>query len=269
MTPNTYKFRQTARVTSVMVILFLSAGFLGTIWAFFIFGREPSSYAWGALCLIGYGFFLRQFVRQSLHCVSFRLQVGEHWIAVRDFGTLTVIPFNKVVGFAEQPLIADNKFSGYHFAFLGADGSQVSFSTQIVGWAEIIQSVHRALPHHVPDVRSLEARRVMKSLELPSDAAAFTAPGKDSLKAWRATHIARWYDYWVGYALGFLVFWWPAQWMTERLKQVGWRHPWIGLLVVPLLILSSQISATICARILRRQRKSKRRTINYDEPGRN
>ena len=253
--PKTYRFRVTARVTSALTILVFSTGFVGTIWAFFIRARVPSNYVWGALCLIGFGFFLRRFAGESLHCISYRLEVGDQWVAVRDIWSLTVMPFNKIVAFAEEPIVSEGKLSGYRFAFIDSDDTQILFSTQIVGWAEVIQSVHRILPANVPDVRTLDARSVLSSIELSAHAAAFTAPGDDSPESWQAAHIARWYDFWLGYLLGFALVWKPVGWLGDYLKAHGITGMWLSLVIVPAAVLPCQILSSWLASSLRRHRQ--------------
>lgn len=253
MTPKVYKFRASVRVISTVVILLFGTGFVGTIWFFFIHPRGPINYFSGVLCLVGYGFFLKRFAGESLHSISYRLELTDKWVAARDLVSLTVIPFSKLSGFAEEPIMTRRKLSGYRFGFLGAHDEQVLFSTQIVGWAEIIQSVHRSLPDHVPDVRTLEARSVLSSLELSAEAAAYTAPGDNTPGAWRAAHITRWYDFFVGYLLGLAIVWKPVDMLGDYLKTQGVTN--VSLVTIPCLVIPCSVAPSFAVSALRRHRQ--------------
>lgn len=124
-----YRFRLSTRVTHIVSILFFAFAFAATLWIFFLHAREPSDYIWGVGCLFGFGYLVRKFARQTLYCVFYRLEIGDQWVAMRDLFSLIVIPFSKLVGFAEAPMNFDDKLSGYRFGFFSTSGEQVLFST--------------------------------------------------------------------------------------------------------------------------------------------
>lgn len=77
----------------IVFILFFALALVVTLVRFFVQADEPNSYFWGAICLLIFGFAIRKFGHQALHCISCRLEVGDQWIATRDFFSLDVIPF--------------------------------------------------------------------------------------------------------------------------------------------------------------------------------
>jgi hypothetical protein len=212
---------------------------------------------------------IRSIAWQCVHCVSYHLEIGDDWLAVRDFNSFTVIPFDKIAGLLESPLVDDGKIGGYRFCYYSEDGRAVDFSTQIIGWAEVIQTIHSAAASRVPDLGQLEAFRIMRTVELPPEAAALTAPGKNSPAAWRAGHIARWYDYWIGWLLALMLSFWPGYFFTRMLRGLGFDDPWLGLLFMISLGFIGQILSTTIARLLRKWRSRRRAANFHSDHGRN
>lgn len=230
---------------------------LGSIWVFFVRPGPLTNYIVGVFCVLSAAFMLRKFAGQSLHCITFRLEIGDGWVASRDISSLEVVPFAKLVGFGEEPLMSAGNLAGYRFGFIGADDRHVLFSTQIVGWAEIIQRVHTACPDRVPAAEEVEAYSIVRSLELSADAAAFTAPPFDTPENWRASSVARWYDFWVGWPIGLAIGWFPNAWITHWLKGEGINSIIVIVITGIPFVLFCQFVAVTIASALRRRRQSK------------
>lgn len=151
-------------------------------------------------------------------------------------------------------MTSENKLSGYRFGFFGASSESVLFSTQIEGWAEVIQSVHRAVPTRVPNVQELEAWTVLSSLELPDDAAALTAPPFGSPER-QVFQVARWYDFWLAYAFGLLILLLPAHVFNAWLIAEGVGDKFRIVLIVPIVLFSCELLRPFITSTLKRLRQ--------------
>jgi len=137
----------------------------------------------------------------------FRIEVhGDYLYSVQKRGQTVRMPFASIAGFIESPMSdRNNLMTGYWFILSAADGSRISFSTHIVGWAKIIDQVHMSIPWRVPSPKELEARSVIghKPLGLGD---LHSAPGQDIPEEWRWKKRIRWYDVWGSYAVVMALF---------------------------------------------------------------
>lgn len=185
MTPKTYRFRLHTRITSVVAIILFVVMFVMSFWIFILRAKDWTSYLWGAGLLYCWWWALRRHAWQALHSATYSLEVGTDWVAMRDMFSFRIMPFAQLGGFAEEPMTHEGKLSGYRFGFLSTDIEPITFSTQIVGWADAIMAVHRVLRDRVPDPRTLQAH-ILTKVELPPEAGLATAPAHDTPREWQA-----------------------------------------------------------------------------------
>ncbi|MBW7893813.1 MAG: hypothetical protein H3C27_01765 [Opitutaceae bacterium] len=252
-----FRFRTNTRIVSLLVVLLHAVFLVGAIWIFFVKAQRPTDYAWGVAAIAIFGGVLRKALPQALHSISYRLDVSDDWVAVRDLFSLVVIPFSKLSRFAEHPMEVDGRLSGYQFVFQNEEGDVVGFSSQIVGWAEIICLVRQAVPDRIPPPEELDSYSILRSLELDPDAASLSAPPYDIDHEWRSPSIARWYDYWAGWLFALITLWYPAQWLMGMLREEGLKTSGV-FIAVPVLVGSGQLLALLIASLLRRRRSRSR-----------
>lgn len=267
-----FRFRRSTRFFFIGALVFYSCFFLLGVWAFCI-QTKLRGFLEVTSCLAVAVFFGKKYARQVLAPISYRLDVTHEWVAMRELGSLVVIPYSRLKHFFEEPISTEGAFSGYRFGFVSQTDEFVVFSTQIVGWADAIDMVRRYAPTVVPPSDALESSKILRSLELSPLPAFLTAPPHDSAKAWKAPTVARWYDYWGTYLVVFSLLLYLLIGLVRTLKQAGLAEPWAGLSFLAFLVgllLCCQISAYWVASFLRRRRitrgELRKRGITFGGP---
>lgn len=222
-----HKFRLSARIAFALGIAFYLFAFGATIWIFFLSGSKWSDYVFGVLGVGIFGFTYKTYAKQAAHCLFYQLRVDDTGITMTDQSVQITIPFRDITTFTDLVLTDDEsgKCGGYRFCVEGDQGV-VSFSTQIVGWAEIIASLHTAAPRVVPPPSRLDAHQLLEGTTLSVEARAMTAPPYRSQRAWNSAGIACWYDSVIGFvvagALALVVVKFPGRWLIVLFKDNGW-----------------------------------------------
>ncbi len=254
-----HKFRLSARIVFALGIAFYLFAFGATIWIFFLSGSKWSDYVFGAFCVGIFGFTYKTYAKQAAHCLFYQLRVDDTGITMTDQSVHITIPFLNITKFSDLVLADDEsgKCGGYRFCVEG-DSGVVFFSTQIVGWAEIIERLHTAAPRVVPPPSRLEAHQLLEGTSLSVGARALTAPPYCSQRAWKSAGIACWYDSVIGLvvagAVALLIVKFPGRWLITLFKDNGWPSTVAFVIIlIPTLIVFRPVASRVAdgVRILR------------------
>lgn len=176
-------------------------------------------------------------------------------LARMDLSTRVAFPVSKVSQFVERRLTGDSgELSGYQFLLISAAGDTIAWSTQLAAWAELVDRLHRLVPHLVPVADSLEAPAVIGRVELGMWVESLSAPAHRGPDENRSPF--RWWDAWLAYG-GITLLLLPAvSWVGNGLKSIG-MPGWIRtLLLVPPFVLFVQFAAQRLVSLLRRMRST-------------
>ncbi len=242
---------------------------LGSAWLVSVTGKGISFQVIGALGVLIFGYMVWSYAWEFLHTLTFSLELGDDWISTRDFQTFIVIPYDKIHSFEENAIFEGGRLGGYRFQVVAIDGRIVPFSTQVVGWAQIIRMLHEMAPEKVPSHRETEAFRMIGSVDLPSEAGVFTAPGETSKAAWSKAGVTRWYDYVFGWFIAISTIFLPGLWATKKLKAHGFPDPLVGIVFIAAFTLVSPGVVSFCVRQISRIRSRLTRQTSSLEHGRN
>jgi len=231
---STYKFRLSTRITIFVGVAFFLVLFVGAIWII-ISASKYSDYAIGGIAAVIFGISYKMHAKHVIHCLWYQLQIGDAGVSMREGTAWVTIPVVELVAFKESVMTGEDGISGYQFWLESATGTTVAFSTQIVGWAEAIDEMHKLIPRIVPPAASVRAQSLLDSETLSAAARAFTAPPYKTNKVWAEDGVARWYDYWIGVgvtvALYCLAGKYLGNWLGVFFKANGWPT-WSALVVI-------------------------------------
>lgn len=196
--PRVYRFPRSTRVVFFVGVLFWIAGVSLGIYLLLRGDMHPLL---AISCIAIFGLSLRRTLPEWQKVRKFRLILGPDWVQYCGSGGEMRLSFSEIDRFAEFPMHTNEGLpGGYSFVFGDSrTGRRIDFSTQVIGWAAVVEYVHSCIPWVVPSARNLAARRMIHHTEMDMWAASMTAPGQDIPEEWHFAKRTRWFDAWIAY----------------------------------------------------------------------
>lgn len=196
-----------------------------------------------------------------------RVEVGYDWIRVRTLLGTRRVAFAEIAGFAEiRGILRLGPHVSEFRIFTVAGGPPLTFTSQVEGWAAIVQALHESIPWRVPPPAALTARRAVNAGVFDPISAAVAAPGQPIPEERDRPGRVRWRDALLAQVLAFLIALplviIPINWLQGRIG----RHVWLEMLGIAVAVVSLQLLALLITRWmreirLRRARRQARRRL--------
>jgi hypothetical protein len=184
-----------------------------------------------------------------------RVEVGYDWIEKRaPFRRPRRVAFAEITGFVEarSPL----RLGRHAFAFrvLTAAGPPLAFTSQLEGWAAIVQALHQSVPWRVPPAAQLYARRARPGRLLDPFSAALAAPGQPIPEERLSPRRIRWRDALLVHLGSAIALFSAAMGVMVLLPRSIIVRPWFGMVVVVVVVGGSQALTMFLVAALQRRR---------------
>jgi|GEM_PF-5052690 len=188
-----------------------------------------------------------------------RIDVGYDWISKRTPRGSRRVSFSEIVGFSEVRGLIRYGAHGSEFRLFTADGPPFTFSTQVAGWAAIVQALHESIPWRVPHPSALYARRGRAEALVDPYSALFTAPGQPIPEERASPRRVRWLEFVLVTVAAMLMVIPLAAAAAAALGRMFGRHTWLDFGVTALAIVAIQLTSVFIARRLRDRRITRAR----------
>lgn len=199
---------------------------------------------------------------------STRIDVGYDWIRKRTLAGSRRVGFSEIAGFSEVRGLLRYGAHGSEFRLFTADGPPLTFSTQVAGWAAIVQALHESIPWRVPPASALYARRGRGEALVDPYSALLSAPGQPIPEEHASPRRVRSLDVLLAIVAGMALVLPLAVAASLALQRAFGRRTWLDFGVMALAIITMQIASILILRRLRtwRMRRARPQPPNADEP---
>jgi len=191
-----------------------------------------------------------------------RVEVGYDWIRVRTVRGTRQVDFAEIAGFAEiRGILRLGPHVSEFRIFTSDEGPPLTFTSQVEGWAAIVQALHENVPWRVPPAAALAARRAVNAGLFDPISAAIAAPGQPIPEERDRPGRVRWRDAILAQVLGFLIALPSVIVVTNWLQARIGRHAWLDMLGIAVAVVLLQVLALFITRWIRdfRLRRAQRR----------
>jgi hypothetical protein len=200
-----------------------------------------------------------------------RVEVGYDWIRVRTVRGTRRVAFAEIAGFAEiRGILRLGPHVSEFRIFTTDEGPPLTFTSQVEGWAAIVQALHENVPWRVPPAAALAARRAVNAGLFDPISAAIAAPGQPIPEERDRPGRVRWRDALLAQVLAFAIAL-PSvivviNWVQARIG----RHVWLDFLGIVVANVALQLLALLITRwmrdfrLRRAQRHARRRLEDAD-----
>jgi len=191
-----------------------------------------------------------------------RVDVGYDWIRKRAPRGSRRVAFAEIVAFSEVRGLIRYGAHGSEFRLFTADGPPLTFSTQVAGWAAIVQTLHESIPWRVPPASALYARRGRNERLLDPYSALLSAPGQAIPEERASPRRIRWPDVLLAVLSGMVLVL-PLAAVVSRVLQGSFgQRTWVDFGVMMLAILMMQATSILFVRWLRAWRMGRARPLS-------
>jgi hypothetical protein len=206
------------------------------------------------LCLCGFALMAGYTGWLTLQFAVTRVELGYDWIRKRTpFGTLQ-LAFSDIAAFSEVRRPVQLGRHGAEFRLHARQGPRLTFTTQLVGWAAIVEGLHQVVPWHVPAASALHSRRTANDPLVEPYSAAFFAPGQPLAEEWARPGRIGWRDMLICQLAALLVVIALVVVVVRGLQAAFGYHAWVGFVLMLVAVVGSQALGIVFASRLRRYR---------------
>lgn len=198
----------------------------------------------------------------ALEMARTRIDVGYDWIEKRaPFRRPRRVAFAEITAFSERRGLLRLGAHVSEFRVFTASGPPLTFTSQFVGWAAIVEALHQSVPWRVPPASTLLARRLRHWRRVDPFSAASAAPGQPIPEEWRSPARIRWRDALLAQVVCAVAVFFVVVKIEDAIEAAtgsGYR-PWHGFVAMLVIIAGAQVTTLFATSAIHRRRVARAR----------
>jgi hypothetical protein len=194
------------------------------------------------------------FLFSGLHFAALmrmQVQLGYDWIETRTLWMRRRAAFAEITAFSE---LRGSRSRGVHISLFRLHreaAPPLTFTSQLVGWAAVIDALHHSIPWHVPAPSRVHARQRTHPWRFDPFSAASVAPGQPIPEEWAHPARVRWGDVLVAAVVSLVVCVAAALGLLRIAQFFVGHHLALDVAAALLAIVASQAGIVVLTGLIR------------------